>query len=258
MPWLSQLEAQLEADRRLILEPAGPCAPLITYQREALGREPAAVRLPQYYRGDWRQARVCFLGPHVVDEPAEPAPTPQASVDQYLAFCGSLAGDRLPYSHYAAIMDGAPWVATELVHWPSDKPTAMDVLNGPWGRAAVAAGLRMTWAMLAVSPVEVLVLTGNDALKWVLPALGWSGGKLPGVTQLHGQTLGRFGLPGAEGRMLTVVASFHWSPEMPLFVRRVPALAGLPVRAAISGARRMVAEAITLSENLRKGVDAQR
>lgn len=245
MSWLSHLEVQLEADRRLVLAPAGPFGPLVKYQREQTGRSREQIRLPQYFRGDRERAKVCFLGPHVADEPAEAAPTVAATVAEYLAFCATEGRDRLPYSHYTAIMGEQPWLATELIHWPSDKETALRVLKGPRGRAAVAAGLQMTWKLLASSPVEVLVLTGNDALAWVLPQLGWTGGKLAGVTQVHGQTISRFPLPGApDGRLLTVIASFHWSPEMPLFVRKVPGLAGLPVREAIGGARRMVAEAV--------------
>jgi hypothetical protein len=93
----------------------------------------------------------------------------------------------------------------------------------------------------------VLVLTGNDALQWVLPRLGRRYGKLTGITRHHGQVLGRFPLPGAPDRHLTVVASFHWSPEMPLFVRKVPGLGELTPAQAISAARRMVGEAIQAS-----------
>lgn len=250
MRWTQQLEAQLDLDRELIAhvysetEPASPFTPFIAHQRDQFGLGPDQARLPEHFRGPWADARVCFLGPHVLLVPTEPAPGPDASIQAYIDHYQKRPGKRDPFGHYNAIMGGAPWVSTELVHWPCEKHLALDVLKSPQGPAAADAALDVTWAMLKDSPVEVLVLTGNDALKWVLPRLGWQGKNLPGVTQLHGQTLGRFPLPGAPGRELTVVASFHWSSEMPLFVRKVAGLDGLKVSEAISGARKLITRAI--------------
>jgi hypothetical protein len=239
MAFVQRLAAQLEEDRLLLKTAAeGLFAPLARHQRI----DPP--RLPEHFRGPWDEARVCFLGPHVALLPEEPAPPPETAVAEYIGHYRDRPERRDPYGHYAAIMDGAPWVATELIHWPCEKEFGLKLLAGPAGPAMVAEALGLTWAMLRESPAEVLVLTGNDALKWALPHLGWPGGKLPGVTQLHGQTLGRFPLPGAPGRELSVVASFHWSKEMPMFVRKVAGLGGLTVREAVSEARRMIAHAV--------------
>lgn len=250
MRWTQQLEAQLDHDRQLIAqvysgtEPSSPFTPFVAHQREhGLGQGEA--RLPEHFRGPWQDARVCFLGPHVLLVPTEPAPGPDASTEAYIEHYRQRPEKRDPFGHYNKIMDGAPWVSTELVHWPCEKDLALKVLKSAQGPAVVDAALDVTWAMLRDSPVEVLVLTGNDALKWVLPRLGGEAKNLPGVTQLHGQTLGRFPLPGAPGRELTVVASFHWSKEMPLFVRKVAGMSGLTPGEAISGARKLVARAIT-------------
>lgn len=248
--WRSRLDAALAQDRELAAEvsagrPApGPFAPFVVHQLRDFGLAPGQVRLPEHFRGAWEQAAVCFLGPHVQLLPAETAPAVAAGLDEYLAYYRERPEKRDPFGHYQAIMDGAPWLATELVHWPGAKDLALKVLKGPDGPAAVAAALDLTWTLLCASAVKVLVLTGNDALKWVLPRLGWQGGALPGVTQLHGRTLGKLPLPGAPGRELTVVASFHWSAEMPMFVRKVAGLEGRKVGEAISGARSMVGDAI--------------
>lgn len=176
----------------------------------------------------------------MVLDPAETPPGLHAGLDEYLAYYNQQRPERRePYGHYAAIMDGRPWLATELVHWHARKDLALAAIP-----ATIDHTLDLIWRMLAGTPVDTLVLTGNDALQWVLPRLGRRFGKLTGITRLHGQQLGRFPLPGAPGRELTVVASFHWSPEMPLFVRKVPGLAGLKPAEAISQARQMIAEAI--------------
>ena len=251
MGWTERLQQALAAERALARQvydegpdPESPFWPFVRHQKEQFGLGPAELRLPEHFRGRWEEARVCFIGPHVLLVPEEPAPTVGAGVEEYLAYYRDRPEKRDPYGHYQAIMDGAPYLATELVHWPCEKELALQVLKGKQGPAAVGAALELTWAMLRESPVETLVLTGNDALKWVLPHLGWTGGALPGVTQLHGQVLGRFGLPGAPGRELKVVASFHWSKEMPLFVRKVAGLGGLTPREAVSESRRMIARAI--------------
>jgi hypothetical protein len=244
------LSAELQGDRAVLSQGGGGgaegalFAPLARHQAEAFGLGPEGLRLPEHFRGPWEEARVCFLGPHAALLPEEPAPGPAASDAEYVNHYRSRPERRDPYGHYSAIMDGAPWVATELIHWPCQKEFGLKLLAGPAGPAMVAAALDVTWAMLRESPAQVLVLTGNDALKWVLPHLGWTGGKLPGVTQLHGQHLGRFPLPGAPGREISVVASFHWSKEMPMFVRKVAGLGGGSVREAVSGGRAMIAAAI--------------
>lgn len=239
MNWRSRLEQQLTADRQAVREGTSP---FVIHQQERFGLSGERVRLPEHFRGPLEAAEVCFLGPHVVLESAEEAPTVANSLEEYLGYYQERTERRDPYGHYQAIMGGRPWVATELVHWPCEKDLALQVLKSPAGPGLVDEGLSLTWALLAASPVRTLVLTGNDALKWVLPRLGWSGGKLPGVTQLHGQVMGDFDLPGYPGRRLRVVASFHWSPEMPMFVRKLSGMEGLKVSEAISAARRRVAE----------------
>lgn len=239
--WLIALEAQLTQDSALL---QSPCAPFTAHQREAFGLSPQEYRLPEHFRGPWEQAAVCFIGPHVQLIPEEAAPTAASSLDTYLAYYRETPQTkRDPFGHYQAIMEGEPYLATELVHWPGEKEFALKFLKGKQGPALLDEALALTWAMLRESAVHTLVLTGNDALKWVLPRLGYTGPSLPGVTQLHGQFLGAFPLPGAPGRQIRVIASFHWSKEMPLFVRKVAGLEGLPVREAISRSRQMIAEA---------------
>lgn len=236
MEWLQQ---QLEHDRELARGAPGPEAPLIGHQIETLGH----ARLPEHFRGPLDRARVCFLGPHVALDPSESPPTADANTDGYLDYYNQERPERRdPYGHYTAIMDGEPWLATELVHWHARKDVALKALPG-----VVDSALDLTWRLLAETPVEVLVLTGNDALQWALPRLGRRFGRLTGILRLHGQTLGRFPLPGAPDRILTVVASFHWSPETPLFVRKVPGLEGLKPAQAITRAREMLSEAIRFS-----------
>jgi hypothetical protein len=244
--WQERLESELSADVRQIAgeEPDSPFAPFVRHQRERFGLEGALARLPEHFRGRWEESRVCFLGPHVPLIPGEDAPGPGTDLTTYIAHYRDRPEKRDPYGHYQAITGGAPWLATELVHWPCEKELALQVLKSKQGPAAVDAALDLTWALLRESAVQVLVLTGNDALKWVLPRLGWQGKSLPGVTQIHGQTLGRFPLPGAPGRALTLVASFHWSAEMPMFVRKVAGLSSLTVGEAVSAARRMIGSAI--------------
>ncbi len=245
MTWKERLAMQLNEDR-LALKAGGEGAsePFVAHQRERYGLEGGSLRLPEHFRGPVEQAEVCFLGPHVLLVPEESAPTIETGLDAYLAYYRERPEKRDPYGHYQAIMGGAPYLATELVHWPCEKDLAMQVLKSPRGPELVKNGLELTWAILRESPVHTLVLTGNDALKWVLPHLGWQGKVPTGVTQLHAKPLGEFDLPEAPGRRLSVVASFHWSPEMPLFVRKVPGLEGRPVREAISMARRMVGQAV--------------
>ena len=239
MDWRTLLDHQLAADQQAIRDGASP---FVLHQQERFGLTGNRMRLPEHFRGPLESAEVCFLGPHVVLEPAEAAPTVVSSLDDYLLYYQERPERRDPYGHYQAIMGGRPWVATELVHWPCEKELALQVLKSPAGPALVDEGLSLTWGLLAASQVRTLVLTGNDALKWVLPRLGWTGGKLPGVTQLHGQVMGDFDLPGHGGRRLRVVASFHWSPEMPMFVRKLSGLEGMKVGEAISAARRRIAE----------------
>lgn len=244
MVWMERLAAQLAADRAMLQQvyagewPETPFVPFVAHQQSHFGLSQAQARLPEHFRGPWDQAKVCFLGPHVMLVQSEPAPGLEAAVDVYTEHYRSTVPKRDPYGHYNAIADGAPWVATELVHWPCEKDLALQVLKTPQGAEVVDAALELTWAMLRESPVETLVLTGNDALKWVMPRLGGPA-KLPGVTQIHGQRW-RLPLPGAPGRELKVVASFHWSAEMPMFVRKVKGLEGRTVGEAISGARRMI------------------
>jgi hypothetical protein len=242
MGWIEHLTETLDRERNVV--PDSPFWPFVAHQTERFGLEAAQRRLPEHFRGRWEEARVCFVGPHVMLLPDEPAPTVAAGVEEYLAYYRERPERRDPYGHYQSIMDGAPFVANELVHWPCEKDLALQVLKSKQGPVVVAQALDLTWAMLRESPVDTLVLTGNDALKWVLPHLGYTGGTLPGVTQLHGQVLGRFGLPGALGRELKVVASFHWSKEMPLFVRKVAGLGALSPREAVSESRKMIARAI--------------
>lgn len=244
MDWTQLLSTQLDCDRELVGLGESPDAPFVQHQFERWGLSGDAIRLPEHFRGNWEQARVCFLGPHVLLVQNEMVPTIRTANAEYVAHYRERSERRDPFGHYDSIMDGRPWLSTELVHWPSEKELALQVLKRPVGPEVVAQGLALTWAMLAASPVQALVLTGNDALKWVLPHLGWQGGKLPGVTQLHGQTLGRFPLPGAPGRTISVIASFHWSKEMPLFVRKVAGQEGRRVSEAISATRRMIAEAV--------------
>lgn len=245
MEYRERLRTELAHDRALLREGTGSVfAPFVAHQRDTFGLDGHHLRLPEHFRGARQQAEVCFLGPHVLLLPTEPAPTVDSDLDTYDAYYCDRPEKRDPYGHYAAIMDGAPWLATELVHWPCEKEFALKLLKGPDGPAMVAAALDLTWAMLRDSQVKVLVLTGNDALKWVLPHLGYRGGALPGVTQLHGRNLGRFPLPGAPDREIRVIASFHWSKEMPMFVRKVDGLGGLPVGQAISESRRIIARAI--------------
>ena len=250
MIWPQTLAAQLGADRQRLERvyageaAPGPGAALVAQQRDAFGLPLAAARLPEHFRGPWEAAAVCFLGPHVMLVPAELAPGLDSSPAAYVAHYRERPERRDPYGHYTAIMDGAPWLATELVHWPGDKELALKLLKSPAGPALLDETLGLTWALLLESAVRVVVLTVNDALRWTLPRLGWSGGALPGVTQLHGETLGRFQLPGAGGRELTVIASVHWSKEMPLFVRKLPGLAEMTVREAVGAARRRLATAI--------------
>lgn len=233
MDWLQE---QVERDRSAALGNTGPEAGLVRHQLEQLGQ----VRLPEHFRGPLDRARVCFLGPHVALDSEEQPPTAEAGFADYLTYYNQERPERRePYGHYTAITDGAPWLATELVHWHARKDVALAAVP-----ALIDQTLDLVWRLLAETPVTVLVLTGNDALQWVLPRLGRRFGKLQGITRLHGQTLGRFPLPGAPGRELSVVASFHWSPEMPLFVRKVPGLAGLKPAEAISRARAMIAAAI--------------
>lgn len=247
MSWQERLRAELDLDRQALASGGeAASAAFVSHQRERYGLEGENLRLPEHFRGQVEQARVCFLGPHVLLVPEEPAPTVGDDLEAYLAYYTQRPEKREPYGHYQAIMDGAPYLATELVHWPCEKELALQVLKGPHGAEVVRRGLDLTWALLRESPVEALVLTGNDAIKWVLPHLGWQGKVPSGVTQLHAQTLGQFDLPGAPGRKLKVVASFHWSPEMPMFVRKVPGLEGRSVREAISVARRMVGQAVEI------------
>ncbi|HWI62450.1 MAG TPA: hypothetical protein VNT75_11465 [Symbiobacteriaceae bacterium] len=235
MEWL---QAQLVEDQAYANGAPGPAAPLVRHQIETLGQ----VRLPEHFRGPLATAEVCFLGPHVVLDPSEHPPAPDSPLKDYLAYYNQERPERRdPYGHYTAIMDGRPWIATELVHWAARKDVALAAVP-----SLIDQTLDLTWRLLAETPVKTLVLTGNDALQWVLPRLGRRFGKLTGITRLHGQSLGRFPLPGAPGRELSVIASFHWSPEMPLFVRKVPGLEGLKPGEAITRARAMVAEAINL------------
>jgi len=247
MAWNQVLSSQLTADRSVMESVDSPYAPFVQHQANHWGLSGDAVRLPEHFRGNWDQARVCFLGPHVLLNPHEVAPTVRASDAEYIAHYRERSERRDPFGHYDSIMDGRPWLSTELVHWPSEKELALQVLKSPVGPEVVAQGLALTWALLAASPVQALVLTGNDALKWVLPHLGWQGKKLPGVTQLHGQTIGRFPLPGSPGRTISVIASFHWSKEMPLFVRKVAGQEGRKVSEAISATRRMIASAVEVA-----------
>lgn len=240
MVWLERLGVQLESDRAAALA----ANPFVLHQQRRYGIPPDRLRLPEHFRGPWEQARVCFVGPHVRLLPEEEAPDLSTPLTAYVDHYRTRPERRDPYGHYMAIMAGAPWLATELVRWPAEKEFAMASLKGPQGAALVADSLALTWALLRASPAEVLVLTGNDALSWVMPHLGHRFSKLAGVTAIHGANLGRFPLPGAPGRQITVIASFHWSPEMPLFVRKVRGLAGRPVASAISEAREMIARAI--------------
>jgi len=240
LTWLTTLCDQLAADRAILMGAPSPFEPFARHQQERFGLTGSDLRLPEHFRGEWDRAEVCFLGPHVIFDPKELPPPPDCPLTDYVAYCSQRPGRRDPYGHYQAITGGRPWLAAELVHWPCEKELALQVLGSPRGPAIVDAGLALTWSLLAESPVRTLVLTGNDALRWVLPRLGRKGGKLPGVTQLHGQVMGEYDLPGAPGRRLRVVASCHWSRELPLFMRKLPGLQAMQVSEAIDAARQMI------------------
>lgn len=212
-------------------------APLIHCQGTALEQ----FRLPEYFRGN-PGAGTAFLGPHAPLLPDEPAPLyGETSAEEYCSFYTSQFPARVPFSHYDAIAGEGAWLALELPPWKAPKDLVLSLLKGKaTGPELAGRSLELIWALLAATPVRTLVITGAETMKWTWPALGLAG-KPPSATQGHGQVWGEFDLPGAPGRRLKVVTSFHWGPEVPLFVRKVPGLGAMSPREAIRSAREAIA-----------------
>lgn len=239
------IERWLEQERARVAAVYGgeelPEAPLVRFQGVPLEQ----FRLPEYFRGD-PAAAVAFIGPHALLVPEEQPPlfgtTPAAYCDYYR----QVIPERIPFSHYRAICGGdggRPWLSLELPPYQAEKDLVISVLKSRDGGAVAERSLELIWALLGASGVKHLVVTGADAQRWVLPALGFPG-KPPSATQGHGRVWGEVALPGAPGRTVRLITSFHWGKEVPLFVRKVPGLGELSPREAISEARAMVARAI--------------
>lgn len=216
-----------------------PEAPLIRCQ----GVEMERFRLPEYFRGE-PGAEVAFIGPHALLVPEEEPPVFGASAAAYMAYYGRVIPDRIPFSHYRAICGDKPWLSLELPPYQADKDLVISVMKSRNGAVVAERSLSLIWALLGASAVKHLVVTGADAQRWLWPALGLPG-KPPSATQGHGRDWGEVELPGAGGRMVRIITSFHWGKEVPLFVRKVPGLGELTPREAISEARAMVARAVT-------------
>lgn len=236
------IAAHLEEEReRIAAVYAGeelPEAPMVRYQEVPVER----FRLPEFFRGA-AEAKVAFIGPHALLVPEEEPPLFGATAEEYVAYYRSLIPNRIPFNHYSAICGEKPWLSLELPPYQADKNLVIACMKGKGGAEIARRSLDLIWALLRESQVENLVLTGADTLRWLWPALGMPGKPLS-ATQGHGKVWGDFPLPGAEGRTVKVVTSFHWGKEVPLFVRKVPGLGELTPREAISAARAMVAETI--------------
>ncbi len=243
MNWEMLLAQHLEEDRGRMAAVYGgeelPEAPLIRHQAVELEQ----VRLPEYFRGS-PDARVAFVGPHALLVPEEEPPLYKTSATSYIDYYRSVIPNRIPFNHYNAICGDQPWLSFELPPYQAEKDLVITTMKGPGGRALFDRSRDLIWALLRESPVETLVLTGADILKWGL----WSALGLPGkplsATRGHGREWGEVALPGAGGRRVGVVTSFHWGKEVPMFVRKVPGLAELTPREAISRARAMLTEVL--------------
>lgn len=212
-----------------------PEAPLVTCQQVEMER----FRLPEYFRGS-AQAEVAFLGPHALLVPEEEPPLYGATAAAFTAYYQSVIPNRIPFNHYSAICGERPWLSMELPPYQAEKDLVIACMKGKGGAALAERSLGLIWALLRESAVRTLVVTGADTLRWVWPALGLPGKPLS-ATQGHGKVWGEVALPGAEGRRVKVVTSFHWGKEVPLFVRKVPGLDRFSPREAISEARKMIA-----------------
>lgn len=242
MPFEMVIAAHLEAERTRIDaiyhgEPL-PETDLVKYQ--AVSAE--WFRLPEYFRGA-AEATVAFIGPHALLVPEEEAPLLGATAEAYCTYYRNVIVDRIPFSHYRAICGDQPWLSLELPPYQADKNLIIRTMKGPFGSAIASRSLSLIWAMLRESAVHTLIITGADASRWVWPALGLPGKPLA-ATKGHGKVWGEHPLPGAPGRTLRIITSFHWGKEVPLFVRKVPGLGELTPREAISRAREMIAEVL--------------
>lgn len=233
---------QLAEDRSRIAAICGgealPEAPLIQAQAVPM----AEFRLPEYFRGRG-EARVAFFGPHALLVPEEAPPRYDATPAAYCEYYRTVIPNRIPFNHYEAICGGQPWLSLELPPYQAEKDLVIACMKGKGGPEIARRSLDLIWALLGESAVQTLVVTGGDAMRWVWPALNLPG-KPPSATQGHGKVWGDLPLPGAEGRTVRVVTSFHWGKEVPLFVRKVPGLAEYSPREAISRARAMITDTL--------------
>jgi|GEM_PF-2584873 len=243
MVWEERLAHQLHEDRNRIRAiyygEELPEAPLVRHQSV----EPERFRLPEYFRGK-PHARIAFIGPHALLVPEEQPPLFAATADEYVSYYQQVIPNRIPYNHYSAICGDEPWLSLELPPYQVEKDLVIAAMKGPGGKHLYERSVRLIWDLLGESQVETLVLTGADVLRWGL----WADLGLPGkplsATQGHGRLWGEVALPRAAGRRVRVVTSFHWGKEVPLFVRKVPGLAELSPREAISRARHMLTEVL--------------
>lgn len=215
-----------------------PESPMVSCQQVPMEQ----FRLPEYFRGT-PEAQVAFLGPHALLVPEEEPPRFGATAAEYFAYYTSVIPNRIPYNHYTAICSNQPWLSMELPPHQAEKDLVIACMKGKGGAEIAGRSLGLIWDLLRESQVQTLVATGADVLRWLWPALGLPGKPLS-ATQGHGKTWGDLPLPGAGGRTVRLVTSFHWGKEVPLFVRKVPGLGDLTPREAISEARAMVARAI--------------
>lgn len=213
-----------------------PEAPMVAAQQVPMER----FRLPEYFRGS-AEATVAFIGPHALHVPEEVPPLYGATAGEYCAYYRNTIPNRIPFNHYSAICGEEPWLSMELPPYQADKDLVIGCMKSKGGPEIARRSLELIWAMLRESRVQTLVVTGSDAMRWVWPALGLPG-KPPTATQGHGKLWGDLPLPGADGRTVRVVTSFHWGKEVPLFVRKVPGLGEYTPRDAISKARAMITE----------------
>lgn len=232
---------RLDADRAIIGAVYGgavhPEAPLIRIQ----GGDLASFRLPEYFRGD-PEAKVALIGPHAPLLEDEAAPLfGEASVASYMDFYRTEMPPRPPFSHYRAICGERRWIALEMPPWKAPKDDVMALLKSGDGPALAGRSLDLIWRLLAVTPVQTLVISGAETMRWAWPALGLAG-KPPTATKGHAVVQGRVPLPSAPERIVKVVTSFHWGPEVPLFCRKVPGMKELTTREAISRCRSVLGE----------------
>lgn len=215
-----------------------PEAPMVKAQQVELER----FRLPEYFRGA-AEARVAFIGPHALHVAEEEPPLYGATAGEYCAYYRKVIPNRIPFNHYGAICGDRPWLSLELPPYQAEKDLVIAAMKSKRGAEIAQRSMGLIWALLRESQVETLVLTGADTLRWLWPALGLPGKPLS-ATQGHGKVWGDLPLPGANGRTVRVVTSFHWGKEVPLFVRKVPGLDQFSPREAISEARRMISETL--------------